>query len=73
MSDTIKLSKVSTEILTRMRKHPEWFMPVGQQELKACHRLAKFGLAEWVLGGSPSEHFGLPDPVFRLTEAGRES
>jgi hypothetical protein len=70
---TVKLSKVSTEILARMRKRPDWFMPVGQQELKGCDRLVAFGLAERVLGGSPSEHFGLPDPVFRLTEAGRAS
>ena len=69
----VKLSKASAEILTRMRERPDWFMPVGQQERKACDRLVKFGLAEQIPEGSPSEYFGFPDAVFRLTDQGRGS
>jgi hypothetical protein len=68
----IRLSKASTAVLARMRQRPDGeYLPVGQQEQKACDRLVKFGLAEWVLGGRPSDYFGLPHPVYRITDAGR--
>ena len=56
----VKLSKAAAEILTRMRERPDWFMPVSQQELKACDRLAVFGLAERVPGGKPIGTFRSP-------------
>jgi hypothetical protein len=67
-----KLSKVAMVVLGYMRRDPEAeFLPINQQDKKAADRLVALGLAERVPGGRQSEYFGLPDPVYRLTESGR--
>ena len=66
-----KLSKTATAVLERMRRNPEVaFYPVSQRDEKDARRLVSLGLA--IHGGSKeSEWFGLPHPVYSLTEAGR--
>jgi hypothetical protein len=72
MSTPPDLGKVATRALARLRENPDtWFMPASKQEEAAARRLLSLGLVS--RDSAPSEHFGLPVPVYWLTERGRTS
>src|ERR1039457_240607 len=64
-------SKTAAAVLERMRRNPEVaFYPVSQRDEKDARRLVSLGLAI-CSGSKESEWFGLPHPLYSLTEAGR--
>ena len=66
-----KLSMTAAAALERMRRNPEVaFYPLSQRDEKDARRLVSLGLAVHS-GSKDSEWFGLPHPLYSLTEAGR--